>query len=197
MRDVIIHYDLLIDEDNDPFRDPPELRAYMDLWDGEVFQNAMHLAPHHRVLEIGVGTGRLAARVAPRCASLTGIDISPKTIVRAEENLADHPNIQLICADFLEYEPAERFDLIYSSLTMLHFADKGRFLEKAASLLQPGGRLCLSLDKHQRDSLDMGTRKLPLYPDSPERITPLLRPLGLCLVETLETEFAHILICEK
>ena len=25
--DVRTHYDLLIDEDNDPFRDPPQLRA--------------------------------------------------------------------------------------------------------------------------------------------------------------------------
>ena len=35
--DVISHYDLLIDENNDPFRDPLELQDYMCQWDGEQF----------------------------------------------------------------------------------------------------------------------------------------------------------------
>ena len=29
------HYDLLIDENNDPFHDVDELKAYMDTWDGK------------------------------------------------------------------------------------------------------------------------------------------------------------------
>ena len=32
--DIITHYDKLIDDNNDPFRDPPPLREYMDKWDG-------------------------------------------------------------------------------------------------------------------------------------------------------------------
>ena len=35
--DTRTHYDLLMDEDNDPFRDPPELQTYMDQWDGPAF----------------------------------------------------------------------------------------------------------------------------------------------------------------
>ena len=41
---VITHYDLLIDEGNDPFHDPPELRSYMDQWDGARFLDALQLA---------------------------------------------------------------------------------------------------------------------------------------------------------
>ena len=193
--DVRTHYDLLIDEGNDPYRDPPELRDYMDLWDGPAFLAALELSADMEVLEIGVGTGRLAARAAPLCARLTGIDISPKTIGRAVENLADHPNIHLVCADFLEYEFQNRFDVIYSSLTMMHIADKAAFLRKAAGLLRPGGRLVLSLDKNQSEFLDMGTRKLRIWPDTPERLLPLLGALHL--VKQLETEFAHILVCRK
>lgn len=33
--DVITHYDLLIYENNDPFRDPPALQEYMNQWDGD------------------------------------------------------------------------------------------------------------------------------------------------------------------
>ena len=193
--DVITHYDLLIDEGNDPFHDPPALRDYMDLWDGPAFLAALELSADMEVLEIGVGTGRLAARAAPLCARLTGIDVSSKTTARAVENLADHPNIHLVCADFLEYEFQNRFDVIYSSLTMMHIADKAAFLRKAAGLLRPGGRLVLSLDKNQSEFLDMGTRKLRIWPDTPERLLPLLGALHL--VKQLETEFAHILVCRK
>ena len=42
--DVITHYDLLIDEDNDPFRDVPVLQEYMSRWDGQNFIDAMELS---------------------------------------------------------------------------------------------------------------------------------------------------------
>jgi len=57
---VAEHYDLLIEEGNDPFRDPPCLQRYMDQWDGPVFIERMQLHPSRTVLEIGVGTGRIA-----------------------------------------------------------------------------------------------------------------------------------------
>ena len=193
--DVCTHYDLLVDEDNDPFRDPPQLRAYMDNWDGPTFLAALALERCQEVLEVGVGTGRLASRVAPGCARLTGIDISPKTIARAAENLAGHTNIDLICGDFLTHPFEKQFDAVYSSLTMMHFEDKSAFLRKSAALLRPCGKLVLSLDKNQSDILDMGTRRLRIYPDTPEEIIPLLGPLRL--TNHLETEFAHILVCEK
>ena len=37
------HYDLLIEENNDPFRDPPALRQHMESWDGQVFLDLMEL----------------------------------------------------------------------------------------------------------------------------------------------------------
>ena len=83
---VIEHYDRLIDEENDPVRDVPALKAYMDRWDGADFLDAMELSKSKRVLEIGVGTGRLAVRVIPACREFVGIDLSPKTIARAAEN---------------------------------------------------------------------------------------------------------------
>ena len=35
--EVVNHYDLLIEEENDPFRDPPFLQEYMSEWDGKPF----------------------------------------------------------------------------------------------------------------------------------------------------------------
>ncbi len=44
----------------------------------------MQLNCSKSVLEIGVGTGRLAVRVAPLCGEFYGVDISFKTIERAK-----------------------------------------------------------------------------------------------------------------
>ena len=76
----------------------------------------MELDESKTVLEIGVGTGRLAIKTAGCCRWLTGIDISPKTIERARENLQHCLNISLICDDFITHQFTETFDVVYSSL---------------------------------------------------------------------------------
>ena len=68
---VVKHYDLLIDEGNDAFRDPPVLQEYMNKWDGQDFIDSMALDNEKTVLEIGIGTGRIAGKVALHCLRLT------------------------------------------------------------------------------------------------------------------------------
>lgn len=193
MERIRAHYDLLIDEGNDPVRDPPELQAYMDGWDGPAFLEALALDGGQDVLEIGVGTGRLALRTAPVCRSFTGIDLSPKTIARAGEHLAGLPHVRLICADFMRWETVQRFDVVYSSLTFLHIADKRGAAERAAGLLKPGGRAVISLDRSRETVLDYGTRQVPVYPDDPAALTAYFRDAGLTMRPMKETEFAYIL----
>ena len=195
--DVITHYDLLIDENNDPFRDPPELQAYMSRWDGEPFLTALTLDKHHRVLEIGIGTGRIAAKVAPCCLQLTGIDLSPKTIMRARENLTAHHNITYVCDDFMTHAFHEAFDVIYSSLTMMHIREKAQAIARVSDLLTEHGRFCLSIDKSQSRWIDMGSRRLEIYPDQPEHIVSLMRAASLNVTGVLETEFAYIIVGQK
>ena len=197
MSDVIAHYDALVDEGNDPVRDPAPLREYMDKWDGQTFIDKMELDKSRSALEIGVGTGRLAARVAPLCKRLAGIDISPKTIERARKNLSAHTNISLICADFMSHEFDESFDVVYSSLTFMHIGDKRTAIEKIASLLSFSGVFALSLDKSQSEFIDMGTRKIRIFPDNPDAIKKNILASGLCITEELETEFANIIISKK
>ena len=100
---TIEHYDSLIDENTDPVHDPAPLKKYMDKWDGDRFIEDLQLSEDKFVLEIGVGTGRLAIRVVPNCGRFVGIDISPKTIERARENLAEYKTVELICDDFMTH----------------------------------------------------------------------------------------------
>ena len=195
--DVITHYDKLIDEDNDPFRDPLPLQEHMNNWDGQKFIDSMRLNRQKKVLEIGVGTGRIAAKTADECLSFFGMDISPKTIQRAQENLSKYGNVKLVCADFSKYVFDESFDVIYSTLTLLHFEDKQAFISKVASLLNIGGIFCLSIDKNQSEYIDMGTRKLRVFPDNAENIALCIKSAGLKINDKYETEYAHIFVCEK
>lgn len=194
---VIRHYDLLIDEGNDPVHDPQPLRDYMDQWDGQAFIDQMELDHQKSVLEIGMGTGRLAMRVAPLCGRLCGIDISPKTIERAKENLAEHSNISYHCGDFLKYGFSQSFDVIYSSLTFMHIEEKQKAIRRVAALLKDGGRFVVSIDKNQDEVIDTGTRRITVYPDTPHRIKASIANAGLTLSECVETEFAYILVAEK
>lgn len=187
------HYDTLIDENNDPVWDSAILKAYMDKWDGDVFMEMLQLSPEKNVLEIGIGTGRLAIRIASECKNLTGIDCSPKTIQRAGQNLSAFENVTLVCGDFMTYGFTQKFDVIYSSLTFMHIEDKQAAISKAASLLMPKGRFVLSIDKSQEEFLNCNNRQISIFPDTPDNIIACAEKAGLQIAQISETEFAYLI----
>ena len=191
------YYDTLIDENNDPVHDPEPLKEYMDKWDGAKFISKMKLTKQSSVLEIGVGTGRLAMCTAPLCGSFCGIDISQKTVERAAENLKNYDNVLLICGDFLSYNFMYSFDVIYSSLTFMHIKDKQAAVNKAAALLSDGGKFVLSIDKNQDRHIDTGTERIKIYPDDPKDMSSYINNTKMKTVEFFETEFAYIFVCVK
>ena len=191
------HYDILISEGNDPVHDPEPLKAYMDKWDGQVFIDKMQLSKDNTVLEIGVGTGRLAVRTAPLCKEFHGIDISPETTKGATKNLEEYQNVNLICDDFTTHSFNTTFDVIYSSLTFMHIKDKQSAINKVQQLLKNGGLFVLSTDKNQDKFIDIGTNKIEVYPDTPEEILQCINNSEMKLLEHYETEFANVFVCKK
>ena len=197
MKEVIEHYNKLIDENNDPARDPKPLRDYMDKWDGQRFIESMQLDKSKSVLEIGIGTGRIAVKVAPNCKNLCGIDVSEKTIQRATENLSMYQNIKLICDDFMFCKFEAEFDVIYSSLTFMHIQDKLSAIQKVAALLSNNGLFVLSIDKNQNEYIDMGDRRVKIYPDNPNDIRSYLSVSKLKIIDEFETDHAYITVSRK
>lgn len=191
------YYDALIDINNDPVRDSEVLRIYMDKWDGQEFVDALELDTTKSVLEIGIGTGRLAQRTSPLCKELFGIDISQKTIERASTNLAQYKNVELICADFLKYKFRMHFDIIYSSLTFMHIKQKQKAINKVYDLLHDKGRFVLSCDKCQDDIIDAGISRIKIFPDKHLDTQNYINNAGFTLIRYFETEFANVYVCEK
>lgn len=195
--EITRHYDRLAELGDDPVHDPDVLRDHMNKWDGPRFIDSMELDSTKSVFEIGVGTGRLAVRVAPLCGSFTGIDLSPKAIALADQNLSFFGNVRLICGDFGTYDSDGYYDVIYSSLTFMHIEDKRAAVDKVSALLAGGGRFVLSLDKSRERVIDTGESKIAVYPDDPETVAVYMAEAGLVMLERYETEFAHILVSGK
>lgn len=78
------------------------------------------LQPHHRVLELGCGTGSTALELAPLVDRYIGTDISPNMVAIADEKRGqtqlDHLTFQVAKADEL---PATQHDVILA-LNLLH-----------------------------------------------------------------------------
>lgn len=189
MDDVAKYYDILIDEGQDPVHDPKILKDYMDRWDGQLFIDKMQLDRTKSVLEIGVGTGRIAVKVAPNVLSFTGIDISKKTVEVAKKNIK---NASLICADFLRFDFDSTFDVVYSSLTFMHIKEKKNAFCIVSDILNENGLFVLSVDKSRDEIIDTGTSKIKIFPDNTDDIKMYARNAKLKLVEETETEAAVI-----
>lgn len=101
---------------------------------------------HGNYLEIGVGNGYGLQHMATHqfaAGQCYGMDLSPNMAERAKQKTAGLPNVHLICADFLNWQPGSdmRFSLIFSMEVFYYFHDIQAGIEKAYSLLEPGGLL--------------------------------------------------------
>ncbi|GIO40777.1 class I SAM-dependent methyltransferase [Paenibacillus apis] len=187
------HYELLIDEGTDPVQDPPLLQAYMSRWDGPLFYGS--LSPKNKlVLEIGVGTGRIAKEVlSAGCQKLVGIDISPKTIERARINLKEYSNIELLVNDIVSFNRPNTFDLAYSVLTFLHIEDKKKAFDNIYNSLKINGIFVLSISKDD-DWFEFTDRKIQLYPNNLDEYLHLYESVGFQVESINETESKYATI---
>ena len=171
------HYDRLA-ESGHGRDDPPVMQEYMARWDGPSFWEAIGDVRGRDVLEVGVGCGRIARQALKLgCRSLTGLDISPKTIDAATSDLSDFPNLELLLADITDFCRPDSFHMAYSVLTFMHVQDKQKALQNVVDSLRPGGHIVLSLD-NAPDSLDFGDWMVMLHPWAPERYAEVLSSIG-------------------
>lgn len=110
-----------------------------------------------RVLDLGCGTGALAARLvaAHPDQAVTGVDLSRAMLDEARRKLAGASHVRFVQADLRDLPlPDARFDVVLSASALHYVADPARALGEAHRVLVPGGRLVL-LD-WRRDALGMG-----------------------------------------
>lgn len=117
----------------------------------EAIRKLVPMQPWFSALEYGCGTGLLSFALQPYVARITLADSSPGMLGVLTEKIAasgirNMTPVRLdLCADPL---PAERYNLIYTLMTLHHIPDTKRILTDFHALLARGGYLCIAdLDK--------------------------------------------------
>lgn len=104
-----------------------------------------------RALDYGCGTGQLSFPLKNELGAILMADSSRGMLDVLTEKIAVHgvTNMTPVKLDLLiDPPPAQRFDLIYTSMTLHHVPDTARLLHVFHGLLKPGGTLCIAdLDK--------------------------------------------------
>lgn len=99
--------------------------------------------PDVKVLDVGTGTGALAARFSALGCRVLGVDVSEEMLKRAHENVsaADFQQLDLL-GDWGALE-TRRFDAVVSAYVLHEFdpETKLELLTRFADLLKPGGRV--------------------------------------------------------
>lgn len=95
-----------------------------------------------RVLDVGCGTGLLAAELAARGAKVWGVDRSAEMLEQARRRLGRSVGLKLGPAEALPFRDGwfERAVL----RCVVHLVDRGRALPEIARVLAPGGRAVIA-----------------------------------------------------
>lgn len=104
------------------------------------------LANRGRVLELGVGTGRLALPLAEMGLQVDGIEASEKMIGRLKaKSLSDR--VSVILGDYSRFELSARYPLVYAAyngiLMLPDRDDQINCFKDVARVLKPGGRFVI------------------------------------------------------
>ena len=102
------------------------------------------------VLDAGAGTGRISLRLHAAGARVTALDLSPDMLALLHQKDAD---IKIVEGD-MEAMPFDddSFDMVFSSLALVHLKKVEPFLDECYRVLKDDGRLVL-VNIHYRKSM--------------------------------------------
>lgn len=104
---------------------------------GEDLLNLLSPQPGEKILDVGCGTGQLAAKIAGTGAVVTGIDADAAMVEKAKLN---YPNLEFAVADARLLQFDTEFDAVFSNATLHWIPEVERVISSIYSALKPKGR---------------------------------------------------------
>ncbi len=156
-------------------------RRYAPVYDvlfGPVFEpgrrrlvEALNCRPGDEILEVGVGTG-LSLPYYPRHANVTGIDLSPHMLARANIQVRRHGlrNVALMAMDVQRLSfPDSSFDKVSALYVASVVPDPAEMMQELERVCRPGGEVVI---------VNHFTRKSGVVARIERGLAPLARSLG-------------------
>ncbi len=110
-------------------------------------EREVRLAPSPRALEYGAGTGLLSFLLRDRLGEVVLADVSEGmlAVARAKIASARDERMEAVRLDLLaDPMPAQKFDLVYSLMTLHHIGDTDGILRRFHDVLARSGVLCIA-----------------------------------------------------
>ncbi len=176
--------DHLWDDDVAGRYDTPGTGMFADDVIGPTVDRLETLAEGGRVLELAIGTGRVAVPLSERGVDVTGIELSAPMVARLREK-ADETTIPVVMGDMATARAEGEFTLVYlvfnTISNLLSQDEQVACFENAARHLAPGGRFVIELWVPE-------LRRLP--PGVPATVG--VHEPGYLLVDTYDTLRQHV-----
>lgn len=156
-----------------------EKERYWDSFEQGKMKPYIEASKDLKVLDAGAGTGRLTGRLHEAGAQVTALDISPDMLSILSQK---YPEIETVVGD-MEDMPFkdETFDLVFSSMALVHLKKLDPFLDEAYRVLKNEGKLIL-LNIHYRKPMVLqdskGRYTIQCYNHFPKHVTKAAEELA-------------------
>lgn len=115
----------------------------------DAIRRGLEEANPRRVLEVGVGEGAMACRLAARF-DYKGLEPDPASFTAASKRLSRLGRGEILRATTAELPHADPYDLVCAFEVLEHLVDDRAELERWRDLLRPGGHVLVSVPAHRR-----------------------------------------------
>lgn len=108
----------------------------------DVVLGRLELRGDETVLDLGTGTGKVAAKLLERLPEgrVIGVDGSARMIEETRRQLGDDPRVTLVCSDLLELSVQPPADAAVSSATFHWITDHDALFARVRGALRPGAQ---------------------------------------------------------
>lgn len=181
-----------------------KFEKYWDSFEQGKLMPYIRAAKNKKVLDAGAGTGRLTKKLTDAGAEVTALDISPEMLTHLKRKC---PSATMVEGD-MEAMPFadESFDMIFSSLALVHLKKIEPFLEECYRVLCDGGQAMI-VNIHYRKPLTLrdaqGAYRIECYNHFPRHVREAAEGLAfhveeeLMLTEGNNIWISQILVLQK